>query len=588
MSQTHVIGCIKLELQLPEAAGAFYIQEKMGSICRLDLPAALAPLFDQWSGKEELLCIDQLEIDLGTHSLDTLQQALPLLIKEFLVKHYPALKQGKTLPSGMHRIPAVQDHFETWLYFIAHGKLPIYSSVGDPITWETAVLEVLATHAQAPERCRQLFIANPTCLDRLTRQFDTAFIVHWLEAYHGNNSGPALLLAQQLMQCCYYPGFSAPVMYLPATAVFTRWLYRWLIKSIVVEGKIFNPVTWLEEILLHFIPANALPYFLHVMQMVNTAIAGKESILAVALQQLISRHPYFPKQVSDKPGEVPGNEIFPVNTQGRPTNKNTPEATTGAGFANEVILHDTAGDIASIVPPQKQEVPPGVIASSENPLAPVEEPAISDMAISKEYPISQDMGSIVEAIQQDNVTVASNDIIKDNQLTENTALPDSYIGNAGLIILHPFIPTLFEALGLIHNQAFCDIAARDKAIQLLGYLAGGQTALPEYDLILPKLLCGMLPVQVTDRFVELTPSEKAEADHLLAAVITHWSVLKNTSPDGLRANFLLRQGKLSWEQEGWRLRVSQEAYDMLLNSLPWGISLCRFSWMPWVIKTDWT
>lgn len=586
MSQTHVIGRIILELQLPEAAGAFYTQEKMGSVCRLDLPAALAPLFDQWSREEDVLCIDRLEIDLGTYSLEVLQQALPQLVKAFLAKHYSALKQGKTLPPGMYRITAAQDHFETWFYFMEHGKLPLYNNIVDRSAWETAVLETLATQSRAAERCRELFMTNSISLERLTQQFDAAFIIHWLEAYNGTNSRPALLLVQQLAQCCYYPDFLAQEVYLPVRTVFMQWLYSWLVKSIVIRERVFDPVVWTEEILLHFIPANALPYFLHVMQMVNTAMADKENMLAVVLQQLCVRHTYFPKPVPDRQREKTPDEIPLATRRKEETAKTLPQKEIDA--ADENTINDKAEDTPLTPPLQKQEAPTAISPLAENLLEGIEAVPLSEMAtaIPEEVSTTPDLTATVETIQQENTTIV-NAITEDNKLTGDTIIPGSYIGNAGLIILHPFIPPLFEALGLIQNRAFCDISARDKAVQLLGYLAGGQTALPEYELVLPKLLCGMLPTQVTDRFVELTPVERAEADHLLATVITHWSVLKNTSPDGLRANFLLRQGKLDWEQQEWRLRVSQEAYDMLLNSLPWGISLCRFSWMPWVIKTDW-
>lgn len=586
MSQSHVIGRITLELQLPEAAGAFYIQEKMGSVCRLDLPTALAPLFDQWSREEELLCIDRLEIDLGSHSLEALQQVLPQLIKEFLAIHYPILKQGKTLPPGMQRISATQDHFETWLYFMEHGRLPLYSHIVDHVAWETGVLETLATQPQAPERCRKLFMANSISMERLTQQFDATFITHWLEAYNGNNSRPVQLLVQQLVQCCYYPDFLVQGIYLPARTIFMQRLYNWLIKSIVIHEKVFNPVIWVEEILLHFIPVNALPYFLHVMQMVNTTIADKENMLAMALLQLCTHYTYFPKPAPDKlRGEMPA-KIPPASAEKEDVAKNTPEKQ--AGFADENIVNDAADDIALTPPLQKQETPVAVPPLSEKPVMAMDGETLAQKAtvVPEEQPIDPDLVSIVENIPPGKA-IANNAINEKNLLAENVVIPSSYIGNAGLIILHPFIPALFEALGLIQDRAFCNIAARDKAVQLLGYLACGQATLPEYELMLPKLLCGMLPTQVTDRFIELTPLEKAEADHLLATVITHWSVLKNTSVDGLRANFLLREGKLGWEQQEWRLRVSQEAYDMLLNNLPWGISLCRFSWMPWVIKTDW-
>lgn len=118
-------------------------------------------------------------------------------------------------------------------------------------------------------------------------------------------------------------------------------------------------------------------------------------------------------------------------------------------------------------------------------------------------------------------------------------------------------------------------------------MAYGEEEIPEWDLVLPKILCGISPTEPVRRFMPLSEAEKDEANQLLGAVITHWNALGNTSPDGLRGNFLLREGKLEWKEEEWQLFVTQQAYDMLLNRLPWGFSVVGLSWMPWLIKTVW-
>ena len=70
-----------------------------------------------------------------------------------------------------------------------------------------------------------------------------------------------------------------------------------------------------------------------------------------------------------------------------------------------------------------------------------------------------------------------------------------YIENAGLVLLHPFLPRLFEGLG---------IAVEDKLIQperalcLLHFLTTGQLIAPEYELVLSKILCN-LPLEAAGR-----------------------------------------------------------------------------------------
>jgi hypothetical protein len=104
---------------------------------------------------------------------------------------------------------------------------------------------------------------------------------------------------------------------------------------------------------------------------------------------------------------------------------------------------------------------------------------------------------------------------------------------------------------------------------------------------LNKLLCGRSLDKPVDRTAELTAAETDEADQLLQAVIEHWSALKRTSVDGLRASFLQRDGLLSETESHWLLQVELLGHDILLDRLPWGISMIKLSWMKKVLRVDW-
>ena len=88
--------------------------------------------------------------------------------------------------------------------------------------------------------------------------------------------------------------------------------------------------------------------------------------------------------------------------------------------------------------------------------------------------------------------------------------------------------------------------------------------------------------------VALTDDEREEADALLEAVIRHWEVLRNTSGDGLRGTFLLRRGKVSLRDDGdWLLQVEAQSFDILLDRLPWGISMIKLPWMEKMLWVEW-
>ena len=133
-----------------------------------------------------------------------------------------------------------------------------------------------------------------------------------------------------------------------------------------------------------------------------------------------------------------------------------------------------------------------------------------------------------------------------------------------------------------------DWQAFERALCLLHFLATGQSVAPEYELVLPKILCDMpLPTPV-DCCIELSDAEKEEATALLEAVIRHWEVLRNTSPDGLRGTFLIRSGKVSLRDDGdWLLQVETKSFDMLMDALPWGISIVKLPWMRRTLWVEW-
>jgi hypothetical protein len=159
-----------------------------------------------------------------------------------------------------------------------------------------------------------------------------------------------------------------------------------------------------------------------------------------------------------------------------------------------------------------------------------------------------------------------------------------YIGNAGLVLLAPFIPRFFENLGIVENNIF---NSNDLALAMLQWLVTGNELHAEFDLVLPKIICGMEPEEPVIIIPHLPEGFKKEGETLLQSVIEYWSILKNTSVAGLRESFLQRDGKLSFYKDEWLLQVEQKPYDMLLEQLPWNISMIRLSWMQYLLRTEW-
>jgi hypothetical protein len=85
----------------------------------------------------------------------------------------------------------------------------------------------------------------------------------------------------------------------------------------------------------------------------------------------------------------------------------------------------------------------------------------------------------------------------------------------------------------------------------------------------------------------ITADDVAMIDELLSSIVANWPILKNTSNDTLRSTFLLRDGKLTFKDNGLRLKVQQNSLDVLLEHLPWNISMVKLPWMKNILYVEW-
>ncbi len=161
-------------------------------------------------------------------------------------------------------------------------------------------------------------------------------------------------------------------------------------------------------------------------------------------------------------------------------------------------------------------------------------------------------------------------------------------GNAGLVILWPFLASFFDHLGLLNEERqFKDLAARQRASGLLQMLATGQPTFAEHQLSLNKLLCGLDVQQVFDFGPPARKTELRECKNLLTAVIAQAPILHNMSVDGFRGSFLIRPGLLSTRDGHWLLRVEHQTYDIVLERFAWSWQWIKLPWMEAPLRVEW-
>lgn len=179
-------------------------------------------------------------------------------------------------------------------------------------------------------------------------------------------------------------------------------------------------------------------------------------------------------------------------------------------------------------------------------------------------------------------------------ITDETSLNDQenkeekyLIKHSGIVLLSPFLKSFFANIKLLHQDEWKDKAAQYKAIFLLKYLSTGERKIPEYNLALEKIICGISIEEPVPVEIELKEEETSEADDLLQSVIAHWKALKHTSINGLRVSFLERDGILQRRESGWLLQVEHKTPDVLIDSIPWGYSTLSFPWNEYLIFVEW-
>ena len=161
------------------------------------------------------------------------------------------------------------------------------------------------------------------------------------------------------------------------------------------------------------------------------------------------------------------------------------------------------------------------------------------------------------------------------------------ISNSGLVLTAPFLPFLFKGLGLIENKQFVSPESQNRAVLLLQALVDDSFSYEESDLLLNKILCGLEPSEPIEVSFSPAETEKEEIKNLLEAMVSQWTALKSTSGESMAKGFFPREGSLKRVSKGYQLTVPRISVDILLNRLPWAISIIKLPWMNETLFTEW-
>ena len=88
--------------------------------------------------------------------------------------------------------------------------------------------------------------------------------------------------------------------------------------------------------------------------------------------------------------------------------------------------------------------------------------------------------------------------------------------------------------------------------------------------------------------IKMTTTEKKITEDMMNAIVIHLKAMGTKNLDALRGGFLVREGKLEWHEDGyWNLDVEKKSYDIMMQNMPWSISIINHPWMKNRIQVTW-
>lgn len=168
----------------------------------------------------------------------------------------------------------------------------------------------------------------------------------------------------------------------------------------------------------------------------------------------------------------------------------------------------------------------------------------------------------------------------------DAAISDLYVNNAGLVLIHPFLKSLFENCRLLNKDN--TINDPETAAHLLHYIATGREQDYESAMAFEKFLCNIPIAKPIERNIVLPEEMKKEGAEMLQAVLSNWDIMKTSSTALLQNEFLQRPGKLSINgDESPVIIIERKTQDILLDKLSWNLSIIKLAWKKRIIYVNW-
>lgn len=594
----HIIKKQLIDLHISSKLPAFETQKQFQEVFKRRVLPLMQALMDDLGPMEEVVQIEKLEVDLGKISALDMQEALPERVKTELGRQLgQAISHATFSASGTHgarKISHVQGVKNLLRMFLQEGCYPWW--VQGEIASPPALLAELVK--QEGEELTSFFkesLQLPWAVKRLIYQFSDELLT--LVAQSFDRSGESWgQWAKALIEKGPKVGWFAQLS--PTERRFQIWEKAiragFGLGGVVAEKQLLEQ--WSQLIGSSPTQIGSVgPSGLEELKRRTSSTSEAEvmefwkkletPILALAPTSLKETDTKVPTQIPESISSESETPVESKESGEHITPDGQAEASTEKAIQEAKLREAENGQaLAAEIKQLQQEVEQ---PSQENPAGtPMDTPQEKDGKVEWETTrppteADQKVAASLAAIKQ-----AQNE--QRQSVKQTLPLPGAgaeyYIFNAGLVILWPYLPAFFERLGL---DLATNAADQARAAMVLQYLVTGEREMPENELLLNKILCGLAPSFPLELEFEPTPEEEERSIELLEAIIENWPAIKNSSLESIRESFLQREGKLEFSGEYYSMKVDRRTMDILVDQIPWGIRSITLTWMERYLYVDW-
>jgi Contractile injection system tape measure protein len=529
-SETHIIKKAIVEIHIPKADGAMDIQNKAMAFFKEKICPLIEQIVAKYAHPDETIRIDKLELDLTNFNPESSNEqglrAMEQQLEEKIIKLIAAEKnknEGTEKKFSSKKISKEIADEELFIYLLKTGTLPWWVKTEQRITLEALAKKIIQQPSSSFKKELLAAIALPSVRKRIAHQLSVQHIEQLIAIIH---SSPAQVLAfiHTLLQESSWT--------LASTAEkISAILYEYALKYPT------NNVNEIRSFLVHFFEDNNDFVFIEKIYEQTNRLATTP--LTNTIKEAL--------------------------------------AITDIHFEGKIKKLFTVKDITDFFETSPKEKVKEKVKDKEK-----------EKQKQKQKEKEKEKQKEKQEEKQKQKLKNETELETTDPLETEETPGDYFIKNAGVVIIAPYLPILFQALDLGDGKKFHSDEAQQRAIYIIHYLiTGNDEEIEEHELVFNKVLCGLDPTIPIIGSFSISENEKQECVQLLQAVADNWTALRGVSGEGMRTSFFMRDGILEQQSNGWNLKIEKTTIDILLDKLPWGISILQMPWSEEMIFVEW-